>query len=191
MPFTQHCIFCGLSGLTNPNKNVSITSHTVHAFLKKYVQPSSFHYQALMNIPVNTSCRMCLHCISWKRNTQSGRKKQQPYTPLDHMLHHAMEPGVTQEPDHRCLKRLLIAVSDPNNRFKDIIPFPVHRIIQQATSVSGEEIPEKLVLDWWEANGKTTFFRNNVTSKMVRRANRQAHFYKDMPPSFQRMRWRH
>lgn len=191
------CILCGYH--TTQGSMFSLDS--IHDFVKKYVEPTPFHYQHVLKLPASSSpYRNCVHCINWKRRviqysyqyhvTQNKRTMVPAYTPLDHMIMYTMEPGVTQEPDHRCIKRLLAICLHPQNPFRHIIPYPSMKIMEKCGDYSGEELPEKIVLFWHAFNEKTPFFRSRMTAKMVRRANRQNNLYATIPP-MKRIRWRH
>ena len=81
---------------------------------------------------------------------------------------------------------------DPANPFKDVIPFATMRILQLSVGAEGEALPQQIIMRWWEINEKTSFFRHKATSKMVRRAVRQATVFGDSAAHIiSRTRWRH
>lgn len=123
-----------------------------------------------------------------KKSPSVSVRKHVPktFTPFDHMLFFVIDPGNVQEPDHRCLARLVATLLSKENLFYDLVPFPAHTILQSARDIRGEKIPEVITLAWWKMNNFTTFVHNKKTAKIIRRALRlEKKTYQE------RIRWRH
>jgi hypothetical protein len=175
-----------------------ITITQVKSFIKENkVKKTDFHYRIIMQMQDDdrSAYHTCILCQNWmlyhcKTRDKHKKKVLKMFTPLDHVILHTLEPGKIQEPDHRCFKRIASVVSNPNNFFADIIPFATKRILEASRGFGGEELPEKIALNWWKYNNETIFFQCKYTSKRVRRAVRQnaRRLQAEYKPF---MRWRH
>lgn len=189
------CVLCGDPEQVHTGHCILVKN--VQDFLSNHVKPSPFHYQAVMSIPVSEhtlKTRICRHCINWKRHiTSHHRATHKFYSPMDHIIFHLLEPGSIQEPDHRCLKRLIHAAHHVGNLFRNVVPIPCQEIIKECVAYQGHQLPEQVIMSWWRVNGYTHFFRNRATSKMVRRALRQQKLHESQTPGERamRVRWRH
>jgi hypothetical protein len=75
-----------------------------------------------------------------------------------------MRPGVYQEPDRRCIARLLAAARQPDNPFRFVFPVPVQTIL---STISSNTIAACLQA-WWDYNGNTEFFSSGKEAKRIR-----------------------
>jgi hypothetical protein len=186
------CIFCG--GCDRMQKR-GYPLKDIQDFMNEYAKPSQFHYESIMKLDNSkVMYQQCLFCANWKRQVIRHKtcrtSRTVTYTPIDHMILYTMEPGAVQEPDHRCISRVLNSCISPRNPFWSLIPYQCRVIMGECKDFSGEEVPEKLVIAWHKYNAKTPFFRSKATARMVRRAYRQVQVYADIP-HIKRIRWRH
>jgi hypothetical protein len=196
MSTTCHCcLLCGDQVTAGKGRIHSLED--IQTFVHKCIQPTEYHFRTLLNLGSkelqSEHVKLCLFCSNWKRHTAATykpHKKNKEFTPLDHLIMYTYEPGAVQEPDHRCLKRLVAAAISVQNPFRNVIPYPSQKIMQACTDFTGEELPAQIALRWWEYNQRTPFFRNKKTAKIVRRALRQQKLYSNLEKR-PRIRWRH
>ncbi len=63
---------------------------------------------------------ICIPCVNWKRRASQGNLKrvQRPMLQLDQMILFLLQPGRHQEPDQRCMDRLVKAVRQDDNPYR-------------------------------------------------------------------------
>lgn len=83
---------------------------------------------------------------------------------LDQMILFLMQPGRHQEPDMRCMERLVKAVRQPCNPYRALFPAPVRWIVSR---IKGDTYRD-CVVAWWEYNGRTEFFASAQEARRVR-----------------------
>lgn len=195
MRLARFCLFCGDDVPTGRGRMHGLED--MQSFLHQYIKPTNFHCQALLQLNFQKSasdhCKLCIFCSNWKRHvisTSQPTNKKTEFTPLDHLIMYTLEPGAVQEPDHRCLKRLITAATSLSNPFRHLIPFPCLTIMQACQDFAGEELPAQIALQWWKFNQHTSFFRSKKTAKIVRRALRQKKLYSNLEKK-PKIRWRH
>lgn len=180
------CLFCGSNTKKLHYYNHRLSS--IQQFVRAYLTPTQYHYQCLLHLTAN-KIHLCHHCHNWKKNVPKKKRiSTKTFSPIDHMIMHIIEPGEVQEPDHRCLKRLIQACMSATNPFVHIIPYHCQKIMQLVSECEGEELPKQIALLWFKFNNYTCFFRFNTTSRMVRRALRQDTIMSSCAPT---VRWRH
>ena len=68
------------------------------------------------------------------------------------------------EPDQRCVTRLIRALADTSNPFSHCVPLPVKSIV---ANIKAHDL-YSIGLAWWEYNRRTPFFRHPQTARIVR-----------------------
>lgn len=172
-PRSTHCAFCGIN-LQYGLKRRLFNADQGHRFVLQRCKETPFVYPVLTRPPIPSDGEssgkqyLCIPCVNWKRRAEHGRLKRtrQPMLQLDQMILFLLQPGRFQEPDHRCMERLVVAVRQPDNLYRGIFPAPVQRIIQD---ISGNTY-QHCVAAWWVFNGKTEFFSSPQEAKRVRSA---------------------
>lgn len=109
---------------------------------------------------------MCIPCVNWKRRIVQGSRRRfgRPMLQLDRMILFLMQPGRHQEPDMRCMERLVRAVRQPSNPYRALFPSPVRWM---ADRIRGDTYMD-CVMAWWEYNGRTEFFASPQEGRRVR-----------------------
>lgn len=173
-PRGTHCAFCGIN-LQHGLKRRLFNAAQGRRFVLNCCKDTPFLYPVLASHSVprgrdETSQKqyLCIPCVNWKRRAEYGRLKRtrQPMLQLDQMILFLLQPGRFQEPDHRCMGRLVVAVRQPDNLYRGIFPAPVQHIVQR---ISGDTF-QHCVAAWWVYNGKTEFFSSAQEAKRVRSA---------------------
>lgn len=172
-PLSTHCSFCGIN-LMNGLKRRLFHPAQGRRFVLQRCKTSPFLYPLItsdeypFSRPRKCKQYLCIPCVNWKRRAEHGRLKRtrQPMLQLDQMLLFLMQPGHFQEPDHRCMERLVTAIRQPDNLYRNIFPAPVQRMV---LSITGNTYPH-CVVAWWLYNGKTEFFATPQEAKRVRSA---------------------
>lgn len=170
-PRSSHCAFCGIN-LQGGLKRRLFNSTQGRRFVQQRCKSTPFLYSVLTRAPAASDNPekqyLCIPCVNWKRRAEHGRLKRtrQPMLQLDQMILFLMQPGRFQEPDHRCMERLVIAVRQPDNLYRFIFPFPVLRITRDITGNTYQHC----VAAWWVYNGKSEFFSSPQEAKRVRSA---------------------
>lgn len=168
-PRSTHCAFCGIN-LQNGLKRRLFNAAQGRKFILQRCKETPFLYSVLTQPGTESPEKqyLCIPCVNWKRRAEHGRLKRtrQPMLQLDQMILFLMQPGRFQEPDHRCMERLVVAVRQPDNLYRWIFPAPVQRIIQD---ISGDTY-QHCVAAWWLYNGRTEFFSSPQEAKRVRSA---------------------
>ena len=115
---------------------------------------------------------MCIPCVNWKRRIVDGSRRRfgRPLLQLDQMILYLMQPGRHQEPDMRCMQRLVRAVCQPSNPYLHLFPTPVRWMVGRIKGYAYRDC----VLAWWEYNGRTEFFSSPQEARRVRSAVKDA-----------------
>jgi hypothetical protein len=163
----QHCTLCGIQ-LAGMKRRLFCPVEGIK-FIKQRCKQSPFLYALLTgerNAQEDTPNYLCIPCVNWKCRAEQGnlRRAARPMLQLDLMLLYLMQPGKHQEPDRRCMERLVKAVRQASNPYRDMFPFPVHQI---ASRIKGDTY-HHCVLAWWEFNGKTEFLASAQEARRVR-----------------------
>ena len=135
----SHCILCGCPCTAQQVCRVADTD-AVQKNVALRCAPTSFHYQAVLKLPSNTRCILCIHCINWRRRSQRFTRGRSPlgcprrscFTPLDSILLHALAPGAYSDPDTRCFQRLARLAADTGNLYASLIPESVRQTLNQS-----------------------------------------------------------
>lgn len=163
------CSLCGIH-LAPEHKRRLFCASEARQFILKRCKPTPFLYQTLTSAqfcdasPHTTS--VCIPCVNWKRRAETGslKRTRRPLLQLDQMILFLMQPGKQQEPDHRCMERLVKAVRQVNNPYRRVFPAPVLSISLMIT----EDTYQHCVVAWWEYNGRTEFFSSAQEARRVR-----------------------
>jgi hypothetical protein len=162
----QNCVLCGinLQGL----KRRLFCPVDGGRFVRERCKPSPFLHALLSQheLDVERKHYLCIPCVNWKRRVVQGslRRTAKPMLQLDRMILFLMQPGRHQEPDMRCMERLVRAVRQPTNPYLSVFPAPARWI---ASKIAGDTY-QHCVLAWWEYNGQTDFFASPQEARRVR-----------------------
>jgi hypothetical protein len=162
----RSCVLCGidLAGL----KRRLFCPVEGGRFITDRCKPSPFLHAFLARGELDCDRKhyLCIPCVNWKRRVVQGslRRACKPMLQLDRMILFLMQPGRHQEPDMRCMQRLVRAVRQPTNPYLPLFPSPARWI---ASSISGDTY-QHCVLAWWEFNGRTEFFASPQEARRVR-----------------------
>lgn len=75
----------------------------------------------------------------------------------------------SQDPDHRCFKRLFETLGAADNAFRTLIPSGMHSVIAETVQTEGVQPSIDVMLGaWWKFNEGTPFFRHTKTAQAVR-----------------------
>lgn len=162
-----HCALCGIPLVHLKRRLFNVEEG--RTFIMRRCKPSQFLYAQLIREGCKTDRRyLCIPCVNWKRRAEQGslRRSVRPLLQLDQMILYLMQPGRHQEPDRRCMERLVRAVREPSNPYRPLFPFPVQKIVD---AIKGDSYQE-CVLAWWEYNGCTEFFASAQEARRVRGA---------------------
>jgi hypothetical protein len=170
MPASDH--FCGLCGihLTAGLKRRFQCPADIQSFVTRRCKPTPFLYAHLTNQEQHSVKRqaLCIPCVNWKRRVGSGvglKRTRRPMLQFDQLVIYLLQPGKHQEPDHRCMERLVRAVRQGGaNPFACVLPVPVRTIVSR---IQGDTYFD-CVMAWWEYNGKTEFFASAQEARRVR-----------------------
>ena len=142
------------------------------AFLTRRCKPTPFLY-ALLATGDNAGAApaeegVCIPCVNWKRRVQTGglKRMHRPMLQLDQLICFLLRPGEHQEPDHRCMERLVRAARDPLNPYRGVFPAPVRAILDAAA----DDSTHACILSWWEYNGRSEFLASSQEARRVRMA---------------------
>ena len=121
-PCLQNCALCGINmaGL----KRRLLCPVEGRKLLEERCKPTPFLYAHLMQYLCTAGrdqkLHLCIPCVNWKRRVCQGSLKRvaQPMLQLDQMILFLMQPGKHQEPDLRCMERLVKAVRQVDNPFR-------------------------------------------------------------------------
>lgn len=161
------CTLCGIS-LVGSKRRLFGPKEGLR-FISKQCKPTPFLHAHLLARLVNTKEKqaLCIPCVNWKRRAEHGGLKRtcSPMLQLDQMILFLMQPGKHQEPDQRCMERLVRAVCQPGNPYHRLVfPLPVQSIVRL---IRGETYLH-CVAAWWEYNNRTEFFASTQEAKRVR-----------------------
>ena len=90
--------------------------------------------------------------------------RRQPVLQLDQLILFLLQPGFHQEPDHRCMERLITAARQADNPYRVVFPVQALTILDNAR---GNTL-HACVVSWWVYNGRTEFFASGYEARMVR-----------------------
>jgi len=159
------CFLCGTS-LSTRRRRYQCTSQ-LQTLLKKKCMPTPFvHAHLSLRQPVDEKEPLCVPCVNWKRRCWNGTLKRQdkPVLQMDQLIIFMVNPGRMQEPDHRCVQRLVLAIKQPGNPLRMALPIQAESILM---GIEGEDIPS-IVASWWKYNASTEFFASGHTARFVR-----------------------
>lgn len=164
----RFCVLCGtrLDGL----KRRLFCPVEGRRFIRERCRPTPFLHAFLSSsdAPDGTAQYMCIPCVNWKRRVVQARPRggaKRPLLQLDQMILFLMQPGRQQEPDLRCMERLVRAVRQAHNPYRaSVFPAPVRWI---AARIAGDTFHD-CVVAWWEYNGQTEFFASAQEGRRVR-----------------------
>ena len=136
-----------------------------------------------------TRVLLCVSCVNWQRRA-SYKKRKEPVKGRrgigsfmllpDQLALFMLQPGSVPFPDKRCAMRLLVALKEPGddwvpNLIFSLMPLPVQTMIGMMESPPCRQEKDVMVVvlrTWWEYNGRTVFFSNRLTAKLVRKVVR-------------------
>lgn len=164
---SQHsCSFCGIN-LTCKKRRLFCPKEGLKFVLDRCKSSPFLYDQLLKRLPFQSKKQaLCIPCVNWKRRAQQGRLKRtnSPMLQLDQMILFLLQPGKHQEPDLRCMERLVAAVRQPDNPYRTIFPLPVQTI---CLAIRGNTYLH-CVAAWWEYNGRSNFFASAQEARRVR-----------------------
>jgi hypothetical protein len=121
----QHCALCGILLLGKKRRLFCPTEGV--KFIRRQCKPTPFLHAFLeATLPSQPAkLGLCIPCVNWKRRAERGTLKRtaRPMLQLDQMILFLMQPGKHQEPDHRCMERLVEAVRQPCNPYRSPLAF--------------------------------------------------------------------
>lgn len=139
-------------------------------FVRDLCKPSPFVHAFLssQNPQGDEKRYLCIPCVNWKRRIVEGSRRRfgRPMLQLDRMILFLMQPGRHQEPDMRCMVRLVKAIRQPSNPYLPLFPSPVRWMVAR---IRGDSFRD-CVMAWWEYNGRTEFFASPQEGRRVRTA---------------------
>jgi len=165
----HHCILCGtrLAGL----KRRLFCPAEGYRFIRERCRTSPFLHACLSAREPSRHDQppeyMCIPCVNWKRRVVQAAARGssvKPLLQLDRMILFLLQPGRCQEPDLRCMERLVRAVRQPDNPYRSVFPGPVRTIVAR---IEGDTY-QHCVAAWWEYNGRTEFFASAREARQVR-----------------------
>ena len=160
----HHCVLCGihLAGM----KRRFFCPDEGKRFVEDACKPTPFLHAFLSSRRPEGKQYMCIPCVNWKRRIVQGSRRRfgRPMLQLDRMILFLMQPGRHQEPDMRCMERLVKAVRQPSNPYLTLFPSPVRWIVAHARGDTYQDC----VAAWWEYNGRTEFFASSYEARRVR-----------------------
>ncbi len=131
---TGHCVLCGI--LLAGMKRRLFCPGEGRLFIRNACKETPFLHAHLARSGVLAGGRhyMCIPCVNWKRRIVQGSRRRfgRPMLQLDQMILFLMQPGRHQEPDMRCMERLVKAVRQPSNPYLALFPLPVRWIVAHA-----------------------------------------------------------
>lgn len=169
MASRDFCSLCGIH-LSPGHKRRLFCASDAGKFILKRCRPTPFLYQTLTSPHLAESPSeprsICIPCVNWKRRAETGslKRTRRPLLQLDQIILFLMQPGRQQEPDHRCMERLVKAVRQANNPYRHIFPMPVSSISLRIK----DNTYQHCVAAWWEYNGNTEFFASAQEARRVR-----------------------
>lgn len=161
----DHCFLCGTS-LTTRRRRYQLASQLKH-MLQHKCTPTPF----VQSLLLSTECSddkepLCVPCVNWKRRCWNGslKRKAKPVLQIDQLIMFLLSPGSMQEPDQRCVQRLVLALKQPGNPLRKALPMQVETILG---NMEGEDV-HSAISAWWDYNGKCEFFANGDAARFVR-----------------------
>ena len=160
---------CWLCGITIDSKFKRYQNRkALQEFILARCAPTPFVYNWLLSMPsLDQKDPVCVPCVNWKRRASKAHEKKRRATlQLDQMVYYLINPGKGQEPDQRCMTRLVVAMKQHSNPYRLAIPTPVHDILSR---VAGDHVSlADVIASWWRYNDETEFFSNPSTARLVR-----------------------
>jgi hypothetical protein len=167
---TTHCCLCGMRFVGRMKRRIQ-TRGEIAALVTSRCWPTPFLFKTLScpltNAQAAVKQAVCIPCVNWKRRiaqVRNVRRKRIQMLQLDQLICYLMRPGVYQEPDRRCIARLLAAARQPDNPFRFVFPVPVQTML---STISSNTIAACLQA-WWDYNGNTEFFSSGKEAKRIR-----------------------
>jgi hypothetical protein len=162
----KHCGLCGIH-LVGLKRRLFCPVEGAK-FVRERCKPTPFLHTLLSSgRAAHVKRFVCIPCVNWKRRVEHVRARPtavRPMLQLDRMILFLMQPGRHQEPDMRCMERLVRAVRQPENPYRAAFPPPVQWIVSR---IQGDTY-QHCVLAWWEYNGRTEFFASAQEARRVR-----------------------
>lgn len=158
------CALCGIC-LEQGDKKRLFCASEARKFISERCKPTPFLFSFLVAQNPSSNA-VCIPCVNWKRRAEMGtfKRTKRPLLQLDQLILFLMQPGKHQEPDHRCMQRLVKAVRQPSNPYRAIFPLPVYSI----SLLIKADTYQHCVAAWWEYNGRTEFFASSQEARRVR-----------------------
>ena len=144
------CVLCG-----TVNKLECRNSSNLAKFIEKKYLCGPFAYEKIMNLKTE-HCVICLLCLNHIRKRKSNKQKQM--LPLDHYMIGLINPEFQSNLDNRSKKRIINALNEKNNVYATSAIVPLQLLIKSKAPV----------IDWWNLNLNTMFFKGSKTSRCVR-----------------------
>lgn len=169
---SPYCSLCGIE-LSHGLKRRLFSLKEARKFIQERCKPTPFLFQTLVSQEPPSSQQgpsvsrsVCIPCVNWKRRAETGalKRTKRPLLQLDQLILFLMQPGRHQEPDHRCMERLVKAIRQPSNPYRHILPLPVQSIIR----LIEDNTYQHCVAAWWEYNDRTEFFASSQEARRVR-----------------------
>lgn len=165
----RHCCMCGISLPRGCKRRFQGVEDSV-AFVARRCKATPFLFTHLSGSRAGARREegVCIPCVNWKRRVQTEglKRTRRPMLQLDQLICFLLRPGEHQEPDHRCMERLVRAARDPTNPYRCVFPLPVRAILDAAS----DDSTHACILAWWEYNGRSEFFASSQEARRVRMA---------------------
>lgn len=116
----RHCTLCGIR-LIGLKRRLFCVGEGLK-FISERCKATPFVHAQLLDSLAGASGKrvLCIPCVNWKRRAERGTLKRtsSPMLQLDQLIVYLMQPGRHQEPDFRCMERLIAAVRQPDNPYR-------------------------------------------------------------------------
>lgn len=160
----EHCFLCGITLSAGKGRRYRCPLE-LRAFVTNKCQPTPMAYAHITEgLVLQHETPICIPCVNWKRRTE--RRSGKSYLQVDQLIGYILQPGRMQDPDSRCLVRLIEALQDQTSPFAraHVIPLPVLEILSRMEARDLDSIARV----WWDLNGRSSFFRHPQTAKIIR-----------------------
>ena len=195
MAATTSCILCGvrIAHTAGSSAKRKRTLSSLGQFVSLRCQPTPYAYQFFSGVSGEDYVLLCISCVNWQRRGAGKSKRvtvrarKRPLLFIDQFTLFMLRPGTVLFPDQRCVLRLLHSLKKGDGErvaqmLLGLLPVPVQAMVL-SIDLSPFTLPEgaimgalpegavlhTMVLAWWQYNGRTTFFSNHLTAKLVRR----------------------
>lgn len=160
--------FCFLCGICLENKRRRYQSiKELKLLAQKHCMKTPF-VQEYLSTFIETEAKepLCVPCVNWKRRcwSHSLKRQERPVLQMDQLIIFLISPGLLAEPDQRCVQRLIMAIKQPTNPLRKILPLQAESILK---NMEGDDIYSS-VSAWWKYNNNTEFFSSGNTARLVR-----------------------